>query len=760
MKPLTVLLALVTVGGCSAPPREPAAPPPSFDALAKAAVSQYTGTLQISGLHAAVEVIRDEWGVPHIYAQNTEDLFMAEGFVVAQDRLWQMELARALAQGRLSELVGAAGVKHDRLYRLFKFRGPWDDTEWTNYHPEARIIFAAYARGINAFIAQAGANLPVEFKLTGITPEPWKPEDLLIRNRVSAAVAEARSELRLAQAVVTYGAVEANRRSRPEPYGDLVVPVAVDLTLITDDIAKALDGDEYGTFPKPHLLTAYRGLPGAKPSLDQGVPESAPGSNNFAIGGKATATGKAFMVDDPHRQVTSPALRYLVHLHAPGWNIAGATEPGLPGVIRGHNERVAWGRTATGTDEADVFVEHVNPADPNQVMWNGKWEALQVATETIEVKGEQPRTLAVKISRHGPIFYEDPAHHLAYALRASMREPGTAEYLGGLRLDQATSARDCLTSSRFMRSPATNLVCADADGNIAFRVSAAVPQRSGWNGRLPVPGTGKYEWGGFRDDLPEAYNPPRGFIATANNNIHPPGYTPPLFYNNRGPYRRFDRLSALLGAGRHFSRDDVQRIILDVHNTEADELQRWFRGWTGTTGDLERARALIAGWNGEMRKDSAAAALFVTWRARAALDELQAASPAKRQPLIEAGLTRASAALVSSQGADWSAWQWGRINVSRFPHPLVSAFDIPAVERDGGAGTVNAIGSVYRMITDFSDLDRSLVTIGPGESGQPGSPFYANLRESWGRREFWALPFTRAAVDAHAKFTLTLQPKR
>jgi penicillin amidase len=751
-----MLLAAV---GCSSRPESAAASVASFHALAKASVSQYSGVLQIPGLHAPVTVVRDEWGVPHIYAQNTGDLFMAEGFIVAQDRLWQMELARTLAQGRLSELVGAAGVKHDRLYRLFKFRGPWDDVEWTNYHPEARAIFAAYARGINAFIAQAGANLPVEFTLTGITPRPWKPEDLLVRNRVSAAVGDARSELRLAQSVARYGAADANERSRPEPYGDLVVPAGVDVTLITDEVVKALDGDEYGTFPKPELLPAYRGLPGAKPSLDQGVRENSPGSNNFAVSGTATATGKAFMVDDPHRQVTSPALRYLVHLNAPGWNIAGATEPGLPGVIRGHNDRIAWGRTATGTDEADVFIEQVNPADANQVMWNGKWEPLRIETETIAVKGEQPRTLTVKISRHGPIFYEDPAHHLAYALRASMMEPGTAEYLGGLRLDQATSARDCLTSSRFMRSPATNLVCADADGNVAFRVSAAVPKRSGWNGRLPVSGTGKYEWGGFRDDLPEAFNPSRGFIATANNNIHPPGYMPPLFYNNRGPYRRYDRLSALLGAGSRFTRDDVQRIILDIHNTEADESQPLFRGWKGSTPDLERARALIAGWDGEMRKDSAAAALYVTWRGKTPVDELKAAPSAKRPALIEAGFTKAIAALVTSQGADWNAWQWGRINVSRFPHPLVSAYDIPAVERDGGAGTVNAIGSVYRMITDFSDLDRSLVTIGPGESGQPGSPFYSNLREMWGRREFWALPFTKAAVDAHAKFTLTLQPK-
>src|SRR5262249_53263856 len=245
----------------------------------------------------------------------------------------------------------------------------------------------------------------------------------------------------------------------------------VDLKLITDDLAKALDGDRYGTSPKPELLAPYRGWPNARPSTDRGMPETSPGSNNFAIRGTRTATGKALMVDDPHREVTMPALRYIIHLNAPGWNVAGATEPGLPGVIRGHNDRIAWGRTASEADEADIYVEQVNPANPSEVKWKGAWEPLRAVTETINVRGAAPRTLTVKISRHGPIFYEDPAHHVAYALKTSMMAIGTAEYLGALRLDQATSAKECLTDSRFLRAPATNLVCADADGNVAFRVS-------------------------------------------------------------------------------------------------------------------------------------------------------------------------------------------------------------------------------------------------------------------------------------------------
>ncbi len=751
---VALLSAAAALAGSSTRAQEPV----GFSALARRSIAQYDGTLKAAGLKDDVEVVRDEWGVPHIYAKNLDDLFMAQGFVLAQDRLWQMELGRRLAEGRLSELVGVDGLAHDRLYRLFKFRGPWTDVEWTNYHPEGRRIFEAYARGVNAFIVAAGDNLPVEFTLTGIRPEPWKPEEILVRNRVVMAVQEAHREIRLAQSAAKYGVQEANRRAHPEPYGDLVAPEGVDLSLITDDVAKALEGDRYGTFPKPELLPKFRNWPNKEASTDRGMPETSPGSNNFAVRGLLTATGKAFMVDDPHREVTMPALRYIVHLNAPGWNVAGATEPGLPGVIRGHNARIAWGRTASDADEADIYVEQTNPADANQVKWNGAWEPLQIVTETINVRGAAPHTLTVKIGRHGPIFYEDAAHHVAYALKTSMMSPGTAEYLGALRLDQATSARECLTDSRYLRAPATNLVCADIDGNIAFRVSAAVPTRIGWNGRLPVSGTGKYEWGAFRDDLPEEYNPARGWIATANNNVQPPGFKEPIFFSSQGPFRRYDRIASLLTSGRNFTRDAVRAIILDIHNTEADAVIPWFGGWTASTPQLEAARALVAGWDAEMRKESAAAAIYFVWRRGVALDQVKAADEAARKVLIEAGLKKATAEITTMQGADMRSWRWGAINKSTFPHPLIAAYDLPSVERDGGGGTVHAIGSVYQLITDFSNLDDSLVTIAPGESGQPGSPYYGNLIESWSKRDAFHLMFSRPAVDAHAKHRLVLKP--
>ena len=759
---LAVVAALAGVGCARSnePPRS-ADRPQTFEALAQASLSPIDGTRTIPGLTADVEIRRDQWGIPHIYAKNTDDLFFAQGYVVAQDRLWHMEMNRRVSQGRVAEIAGPAGVAHDRLVRLLRFRGPFDDEEWTAYHPEARRIFEAYVRGVNAFIAEASDNLPVEFKLTGIRPDPWKAEEILVRARVTAAIASARSELRLAQAVAKFGAAEANRRARPDPFGELRVPQGLDVSLITDDVIRSLDGVLREDFPKPMLLAEFQSWKGASAADVQGAPELSPGSNNWVVGGSLSATGIPMMVDDPHRQVTLPAWRYLVHLNAPGWDVIGATEPGLPGVIRGHNGRVAWGRTATGTDEADVFVEELNPVNANEVRWNGAWEPLRSETETIAVKGEAAKTVTFRISRHGPIFFEDSKNHRAYALRSSLMERGTAEYIGGLRMDQAASARDCLINADFMKSPPTNLVCASADGAIAFRVSAAAPKRRGWDGRLPVPGTGAFDWEGLRSDLPQELNPPRGWIATANNNIHPKGFKNPLFFDGRAPYRRYERIATLLDAaakaGKKLTVEDLRVMLRDWYKTEAEEVRPWFTGWTAAAPDVERARRSIETWDAVMKKDSATAAIYDTWSDQVDLAALRAGSSAARRAGVEAGLQKAIAALAGSQGADPNSWRWGRINFSVFKHPLVSAFDLPTVERDGGADTINAVGAVYRLITDFADPDRSIATIGPGLSGQPGSPFYGNLLDGWSRGEFFPLAFTRPAVERVTKHTLLLR---
>jgi penicillin amidase len=767
-RPLLRLLFLCVL---AAPVWRAAAQTPDAADLARRALARIDGELRVPGLGAEVRVIRDRWGVPHIYAQSTDDLFFAQGYVAAQDRLWQMELWRREAEGRLAEIAGPRAVDRDRMARLLKYRGPMDDREWTSYHPDARRIMAAFVNGVNAFIRQNADRLPVEFTLTGIRPEPWTIDAIVLRQ---IAFGDATAELQLARSVAELGAAEANRRRAPDPPDDLKVPDGLDVSIVSEEVLAATRGGrgralpellpEYRTFGRPAAPGRGRGRgrgSAGGPPAAFGEPIVEPGSNNWVVSGALSTTGRPVVVNDPHRSVNLPSLRYIVHLNAPGWNVIGSSEPPFLGVAIGHNERLAWGLTIVGTDQHDVYVEELNPANPNEVRWNGRWEALRIVRETIEVKGGAAQVVELKFSRHGPIFYEDRAHHRAYALRSALHEPGTAPYLGGLRLAQARDCRtDFLEAAMYWKAPSENLICGDVDGDISWQASALTPARQGWVGRLPVPGTGKYEWTGFRKDLPREINPSRGFIATANNNVNPEGYWPPLMFRPAdGPYARIRRVLQMIAPGRRYSLEDHQRMQHDAHSLRAAADLPLFRGWTADRAEAERARATIASWDAVYAKDSAGAAMYESWRRAGDAETVSPRlAPAERKKLLEPGLLEAVARLTRDLGEDNREWRWGRLHRQAFAHALVPAFDLATVERSGGAGTVAADGATYREILDVSNWDRSLVTNTPGQSGQPESPFYGDLLPLWAGNEYFPLVYSAKAVEAQAAHRLTLKP--
>lgn len=731
----------------------------SFDALAKASLARIDGQLSIAGLRDSVQVLRDGAGVPHIYARNLDDLFFAQGFVQAQDRLWQMEMYRRTYEGKLAEIMGAAYVRHDRLARLLKYRGPWDDREYASYHPEGKRILDAFARGVNAFIAQAGENVPVEFKLTGIKPAPWTADVALLRTQTAMPIADARSELTLARSVAQYGVEEANRRARPDPYRDLTVPKGFDVALITDEVVESLAGLRTG-LPRPALLPQYQRWAGSLPSETGGAQENSPGSNNWVVSGKLTQSGNVIVANDPHRNVANPSIRYIVHLVAPGWDVIGATEPPLPGVLIGHNGRIAWGLTIVGTDQADVVVEEVNPADRNQVRWQGNWEPLRIVRDTIRVKGQAPVIVELKYSRHGPVFHEDTVRRRAYVMRSTMHEPGSAGYLSALRYHALNDCRQFLDAQRYWAAPTENMICGDAQGNIAWQASALSPRRVGWDGRLPVPGNGAFEWQGFRSDLPRELNPERGWIATANHNIHPPNYEPPLFFKSGNAYPRYERLADVFSKGSNFTIQDFQRLQHDAYSAAAARDVAFFKDWTASKTELEAPRALLADWDARYERNSPAAALhsFVSRNlAEARRTDLSASD---RRTALERALTQGLSALESEQGANPAQWRWGRNNRSELPHSLARAYDIPAIERTGGANTVAALGATYRQIIDLGNLENSRATNMPGQSGQPGSPYYANLATSFADQQYFPLLYGRSSVDAGTRHRLMLLPGR
>ncbi len=719
----------------------------SPDAIARSSLSQIDGAVRVAGLRSDVHVFRDSWGVPHIYAQSTEDLFFAQGFVMAQDRLWQMETWRRAAEGTLAEILGSRALPRDRLARLLKYRGPIDDRELTVYHADAHRIMTAYIGGVNAFIAEAehSGRLPVEFGLTGIRPGRWTIASLVLRQ---TTFGDATDELQLARSVAALGPEEANRRRNPDPFEPLAVPPGLDVTAITDSV-----------------LAATHSGPAPRAQLE-------PGSNNWVVSGTLSTTGKPVVANDPHREVTNPSLRYIVHLNAPGWNVAGASEPPFLGVALGHNERLAWGLTIVGTDQHDVYVEELNPSDHSQVKWKGGWEPIRTIVEEIRVKGTVPERYEMTFTRHGPVFHVDRERHRAYVLRSALHEPGTAPYLAGLRLSQARDCRTFLAEAAHWNAPSENLICGDVDSTIAWRPSALTPSREGWTGRLPVPGTGAYEWQGFRSDLPTELNPERGFIATANNNVQPRGYSPPFMFKTADT--RFDRIARLLQLiqpGRTYSLDDHARIQHDAYSLRAAEDLALFAGWTSGSAAVERARRLLEKWDATYRRDSAEAALYEAWRTAGGHGRGgRSAATAGAAPVvsgfsrttredIEQRLQQAVDRLTSEQGPDWRAWRWGRMHMRAFPHPVLPAFDIPPVERGGGAGTVAADGASYRQILDVSDWDRSLVINTPGQSGQPGSPYYSNLVREWADDKYFPLAFSRSAVEKVTAHRLTLQAR-
>lgn len=359
------------------------------------------------------------------------------------------------------------------------------------------------------------------------------------------------------------------------------------------------------------------------------------------------------------------------------------------------------------------------------------------------------------------------ANHRAFAAKSVNQEPGTAAFKGSLKLAQAQSCEDFFDRAMYWKMPTHNLICGDTKGNIALQVTGLTPDRDGWSGRLPVPGTGKYEWRGFRSDLPREYNPERGYIITANNNTHPPGYKGrPVFYNTSTDVEvaRITRITQMMerGKSKKFTVADMERMQQDAYSLRAERDQPLFKGWTAKSLEVEKARASIEAWDRVLTKDTMPGAIYVRWSTseagRKALDENEKPGTA-RQALVEQGLVQAIERLTKDWGPDWAQWRYGRINESKLPHMFIDAFSLKPIERPGGFNTVNATGANFRRIIDLNNLDNTVATHAPGQSAQPGSPYYGNQREHLADGVYFPLPFTRGAVDKQTAHKLTLAPK-
>jgi penicillin amidase len=752
------------------------------------------GTEKVPGLHHTVRVQRDRWGVAHLYARDQHDLFVAQGFVTAQDRLFQIELWKRAGQGRLAEILGASAIQRDMNARRLRYRGDMAE-EYRSYSPDTQEILQAFTAGINAYIADiqrpGGPGLPVEFHLAGFKPEQWRPADCLNRLAAYAMMANASSELLHAQLVGLLGAHAATGLFRFDPDTKLDPAPGIDFVGLSPALlGNIVSGDKRIPFPATTLQE----------------------SNNWTVSGALTASGKPLLANDPHRVIAQPSLRYIVHLVAPGWNVIGAVEPALPGVAAGHNEHIAWGFTIFGIDQQDLYVETLNPADSKLYRTEHGWEAMREERETIHVRAAADVQAILHFTRHGPVVWEDGKR--ALALRWVGAEPGTAGYLGALSLDRARNWQEFERAMSRWKVPPENIVYADRAGNIGEHSTGLAPLRRSSNGLLPVPGTGEYEWSGFvpNAELPHSYNPTAGFIATANQRTIPDSYPYAVGYE-WAPPTRFERIREVLEgarrAGHRLTVADMEALQLDVVSLLARRLQTLLRQAIGPdeAGNASGAAELLLNWDGALSADSPSAALYEVWTTRlrsavtrrAVPDRAQEVLPTwslyqvvlelsepraalfgpsvipRRDALLRETLQAAYEELSAKQGADPQGWSWGALHKVYFRHALdgvpgaAGLLDRGPVERPGDGDVVQATefadgsfeqtsGASYREIFDLADWDNAVAINVPGQSGQPGSKHFDDLLPLWSSGEYFPLKFSRAAVEAVTTDLLVLQP--
>ncbi len=772
---------------------------------------QIDGQLQVAGLKSQVQVVRDPLGVPHIYADNVDDLFFAEGYVQAQDRLWQMEYNRRIGHGTLSEMFGAATIKQDRFLRTMGL-GRSAETDYAALSADEKRPLEAFARGVNAFADAHKNNLPLEFTILGTSFAPWQPVDTLAWGKVMAYDLGGNYDAELLRAALIAQVGQAKAKELMPAYPATgpfsIPPEAKSYASLDQAVPQTTPVTNIGT-PRLTEIAAFDA------SLGLRVPEV--GSNDWVIDGAKSTTGKPILANDPHLGIQMPSIWYEIGLHcttqndACPYNVAGFTFPGVPGVVIGHNDRIAWGVTNVGPDVQDLFIEEINPQNPNQYKFNGKWQDMQVVDEPIKVKNVVSETLKVQITQHGPI--------MTPVLGAGVTQPLALQWTAlrershlfesVLRIDRAKTWDEFRNALKLWDAPSQNFVFADVDGNIGYQVPGNIPIRAKGDGSVPVPGTGDYEWTGYIpfDELPFVYNPPNHYVATANQQTVPYTYKYLITGDWAAPYRE-QRITDLLKAKDKLSVDDIKAIQGDVYSIPLAQLQKSLVALQPDGLTQQRALELVKSWDGKLTTDAAGGSITAVTLERliqntftsqlgaglgndyagttdysrrailALLDQPNSTwwQPAGRDAILKKSFAEAVDALGKQFGDTPSAWTWGKLHTATFNHPLGSVqplnliFNVGPVAVPGGVNTVFATSykptvsfaassvSSLREIVDLSNLANSQQIHTTGESGQPFDKYYGDMVLMWRDVQYAPFYFDRAALDKVKAGTLVLTP--
>ncbi|WP_142953521.1 penicillin acylase family protein [Bacillus sp. es.034] len=723
-----------------------------------------SGTITLKGLSKEVTIIRDQDGVPHIQAQNEKDLYMAQGYVQAQDRLFQMDLSRRQASGRLSEVVGEKAVDRDKFFRTFGLRRA-AEVSFTAYPDEAKQLLEWYAEGVNAYMEEAkdGGRLPIEFTLLGYKPEKWTPIDSLTIGK--------------------YMAFDLGGHWQGQAFRYWAL----------DNLSKEKAYDLFPTYPKdaPTILSDI-----GEPQIDfkqsfaaAVIPPEFNGSNNWVVSGEKTKSGKPLLADDPHLSLGTPSIWYQMQLESPEVNVSGVIFAGIPGIILGHNEQIAWGVTNTGPDVQDLYIEKRSEEDPNLFLYDGNWEKATIVQEPIKVKDGETIPYKVTITRHGPVIsefaHQDEAKEVM-AMRWTALDP-SLELSAIININKAKNWDEFEEALEDFHVPTQNFVFASKDGTIAYKANGKIPIRKKGDGLLPVPGWDPdYDWQGFIpfDELPKVINPESGFVATANNKVVDDDYPYHISHHWAQPYR-YMRISEYLEGKSDLTIADMKALQMDQKNLHAREFVPILTEdlKTGSlTDEQKKAIEILNSWNYLDDKNLAAPLIFHQWMNEISTGLFEKDVPDDMMKLFEGrqsvvdelirkahkgeesewftdqegygtflakSLASALSELEEAYGSSMDDWEWGMYHRVYFEHPLSSASPIlkkflnerEPVPVGGSRVTVEAAsyneegivnhGASWRFMIDTSDMENGYHIVGPGQAGHYKSEWYQDQIDAW-----------------------------
>ncbi|MFP5264069.1 MAG: penicillin acylase family protein [Blastocatellia bacterium] len=764
-----------------------------------------SGTIGLPFLQAPVEILRDKWGIPHIFAQNSRDLFFSQGYVQAQDRMWQLEFTRRVGNGRLAEALGEESISVDRFARVLGFRRA-AERDWQAMAGEDRAAMEAYAAGVNAFIEGNRHNLSLEFTIFGVDPDPWTPVDSLVIAKLMSWILSENASIEMSRARIIAASGEAVARELLTPYRE-GAPVTLP--------------PEFEGYNKlgAELVQALKSVSGTVGRVGA--------SNGWVIAGSRTASRSAMVANDTHLDLFMPSVWYANGIHGEGLDLVGYSLAGTPGVIIGHNLRIAWGVTDLVADVQDLYIEQLdNPSDPQRYMFRGEWQPLKIEAEVIRVKDSSPVTINVARTNHGPLINQFLSHFKdSKPLTVAWSGEDSPQLIRSIiSLNRSGNWTEFREALRQWDGPNMSFVYADVDGNIGFQAAGRIPVRAPQNqGIIPEPGwKGDCEWQGYIpfDDLPRSYNPPSGFIVTANQKLVTDDYPYRLGYEWADPYRAV-RIDQLLSENNQVTVEDSERIQGDTYHLLAERLREYLKS-VSPANDLEKqALREVLSWNLHCDPEEAGAAIYQVWYrflledavsdelgpeltneyleyywvhgpamlslmkdgANRIFDDTRTEQVESRDNIVQRAFSDAVAWLKKRYGSNPTEWKWGRLHTLSFRHRPFGMVDVPIISKLFNSGTIVApggdrftvnctwftwddpanpyaadAGSAQRIVMDLSDWDR---TTGVNSTGQSEHLFHPHREDAipmWQNLKSHPLLFNREAIEASTYDLLKLVP--